>query len=141
MPEFAADRQARLLVNNLLRRGQFFGARTARSRRRPAGDLAVASLRILVAVAMNPVDAGLGALMLEAPELLHVALVGRNKAAPAGEVFRLVEHPALFFIADRDFPRSPALGPGVLQRKPVAAIRPFGPDLDRFFAPQSERRL
>ena len=76
--------------------------------------------------------------VFEAPELLHLALVGPNQVAPEGEALGLVEPPVLLLIADGDFPRTARLGPGVLQNKPVAAIRPLGLDLDRFLAPQSE---
>jgi hypothetical protein len=116
MPQFPTDREPRLLVNHLLCCGQFLGTRAAGGWRSPAGEFPVARLRILVAVAVHPVAAGLGALILEAPELFHVALVGRNEAAPAGEALGLVEYPALVFIADGDFPLAAALGP-----PPVAA--------------------
>ncbi len=126
MPQFPADRESCLLVNHLLRCGQFLGAWSAGGWRSPPGEFPVPRLRILVAVAVHPVATGPGALILEASELLHVAFVGRDEAAPAGEALRLVEHPALLFIADRDFPLAAALGPGVLQNEPVAAIRPLG---------------
>jgi hypothetical protein len=49
-------------------------------------------------MAVHPVAAGPGALELETSELLHVALVGRNETAPAGEALRLVEPPVLLCI-------------------------------------------
>ena len=141
MPQFQTDRESRLLVNHLLRCGQFLGAWAAGGWRSPSGEFPVARLRVLMAVAVHPVAVSPGALVLEASELLHVALVGRNEAAPAGEALGLVEYPALVFIADPDFPLAAALGPGVLQNEPVAAIRPLGPNLDRLPAPLSECRL
>ena len=84
MPQFPADREPCLLVNRLLCCGQFLGAWAAGGWRSPAGEFPVASLCILVAMSVHPVATGPGALVLEASELLHLALVGRIEAAPAG---------------------------------------------------------
>ena len=91
-----------------------------------------------MAVAVDAVHACGRALVLEAPQLVDVAALCRDEAAPAGERLGLIEHLALLRVADRDLARSSALGPSVLERKPVAAIGPFRPDLDRLAPPQTE---
>ena len=140
-PQFPADREPCLLINHLLCCGQFLGTWAGGGWRCPSGEYPVVRLRILMAVSVHPVATSLGALIFEAPELLHISLVGWNETTPAGESLGLIEHPALIFITDGDFPLAAALGPGVFQNQPVAAIRPLGLDLDRFPTPQSERGL
>jgi hypothetical protein len=81
------------------------GAWPAGRRRRPSGQLAVAGLRVLVAMAVDAVRAGRRALILEAAELLDVASLGRDEAAPAGQCLGLVEDLALLRVADRDLAR------------------------------------
>lgn len=141
MTQLRTDREPRFVIDLLLRQRQFCRARSAGRWRRPTGQFPVARLRVLVAVPVDALDSCLGTLILEAPELIHVALFCRNEAAPAGKALGRVEHLALRLITDRDLPLAPALGPGVLQHQLVAAIRPLRLNLDRFFAPQAERSL
>ena len=105
-----ASRSISLLLARKLSR-----SRSADGRCRPAGEFAVALLCVLVAVAMDAVDAGLIALVLEAAQLLHVAPVGRNQTALAGKALRLIQDAALLGVADRDLARATALGPAVLE--------------------------
>jgi hypothetical protein len=73
-------------------------------------------------MAVDAVRAGRRALILEAAQLLDVASLGRDEAAPAGQCPGLVEDLAPFRIADRDLARSPTLGPRVLERQLVATV-------------------
>ncbi len=91
--------------------------------------------------AVDAVDAGPGALVFEAAQLFHVAHVGRDEAAPAGQYFGFIQQLSLFGIADGDFPGAAALGPAVFQGQCVAPVGPFGLDLDGFFPPQAEDGL
>lgn len=95
----------------------------------------------LVAMAVDAVRAGRRALILEAAQLLDVASLGRDEAAPAGQCLGLVEDLALLRVADRDLARPPTLGPGVLERQPVATVGPLRADLERLAASQSEGGL
>ena len=80
MPQFPADRKPRLAVEFPLCRSEVLRARPAGGWRHPAGDLSVSGLGVVVAMPVHPMAASSGALVLEAPELLHVALVSRNEA-------------------------------------------------------------
>jgi len=82
-----ADREGGFAVDLALRRREFQRLRAAGRLCRPSGQLAVAGLRLLVAVAVNAVHAGRGALVLEAPQLLDVAALGRDEAAPPAGAF------------------------------------------------------
>ena len=58
-----------------------------------------------MAMAVDAVRAGRRALILEAAQLLDVAALSRDEAAPAGKRLGLVEDVALLRVADRNLAR------------------------------------
>ena len=84
MPQLRADREPGFAVGLTLLGCQILRRRPTGSRCRPSGELPVADLRILVSMPVDAVDACRCALVFEAAQLLHIASVGRNEAAPAG---------------------------------------------------------
>src|SRR5262249_50045390 len=117
MPKLPADGKAGLLVDNLLRRGQFSRARAAPPRGRPHRQFTVTGLRVLMAVSMHLVNASSCTFSLEQLELLHVSLVRRDEAAPAGESLCFVQHPALLLVSDGDLARTATLRPRILEQE------------------------
>ena len=122
MPQLCADREPSFPVQLALFGRQILGPRTTCCRCRPSGEFPVADLRVLVSMPVDAVHACRCALVFEAPQLLDVASVCRNEAAPACQSLGFIEHQALLVVADRDLAGAAALGPGVLQRELVAPI-------------------
>ena len=85
VPQFLADRNPGLPVHLALRRRQFLGPWSTGCRCRPSGEFLVADLGVLVPVSMDAVDASCCELMLDAPQLIDIPMVGRDEAAPAGK--------------------------------------------------------
>ena len=141
MPQFLADREPGLSVDLALLGRQFLGPRPPGCWCRPSREFLVADLSVLVSMAMDAVDACRCALVLEAPQLIDIALVGRNEAALAGQCSGLVEHLALIFVADRDLAGTTTLGPAGLEDQLVAPVCPYRLDLDRLCTAQAESSL
>ena len=85
MTEFHADRKSGFPVHIALLRGQLFGSWSTGSRCGPSSKFPIADLRILMPMSMNAVNACRCALMFETAELVYIATVSRNEAAPAGK--------------------------------------------------------
>ena len=85
MTEFQADRESGFPVHLALLRRQVFGSWSTGCRCRPSGEFPVPNLRVLVSMTVDAVDACRCALMFETEELVDIATVSRNEAAPAGQ--------------------------------------------------------
>ena len=85
MPEFQADRESCLSVHLALLRRQVFGSWSTGCRCRPSGEFPVPDLGVLVSMPVDAVDACRCALMFETAELVDIATVSRDEAAPAGQ--------------------------------------------------------
>ena len=85
MTEFQADRESGLPVHLALLRRKFFGPWSAGCRGRPSGEFPVPDLGVLVSMPVDSVDACRYALMFETPQLVDIASVSRDEAAPAGQ--------------------------------------------------------
>ena len=83
MPQLCADREPSFPVQLALFGCQILGPRATGCRCRPSREFPVADLRVLVSMAVDAVHACRCALVFEAPQLLDVASVCRNEAAPA----------------------------------------------------------
>lgn len=92
-------------------------------------------------VPVHPVNTGAGALILKPAQLLYVCQIGRNEAAATGKSLGFVQQLPLLDREHGEFALPAALAPGVLEKQPVAAIRPFRPDFDGLRPAQAERRL
>ena len=85
MTEFQADRESGLTIHLAVLSRKVFGSRSTGCRCRPSREFLVADLSVLVSMAMDAVDACRCALVFETAQLLDIAKVSRNEAAPAGQ--------------------------------------------------------